>query len=159
MCSILRSKSDCVLVPSRGDDVGSACMQLTWCVQSFSVPLCAACHQLGWKRCLERLLDDAGVNNPAQQRRSKLQLLPARTCDACRDGWFAFDTVLVILMWFETWLLSLVQIFFGDISNSSSCFSACKRCWSSLVQSEGSGLGLVGAVAGNSRRAFFQASV
>ncbi|CAE7233177.1 NaCP60E [Symbiodinium microadriaticum] len=43
-----------------------------------------------------------------------------RTCDACRDGWFAFDTVLVILMWFETWLLSLVQIVFGDISNSSS---------------------------------------
>eukprot|EP00439_Symbiodinium_sp_Y106_P037291 s2732_g4.t1 len=46
--------------------------------------------------------------------------LETLTCDACRDGWFAFDTVLVILMWFETWLLSLVQIFFGDISNSSS---------------------------------------
>ncbi|CAE7282106.1 Sh, partial [Symbiodinium pilosum] len=43
-----------------------------------------------------------------------------RKCDACRDGWFAFDTALVMLMWFETWFLSLVQFFANDPSSSSS---------------------------------------
>ena len=48
---------------------------------------------------------------------------PVRKLDAFRDGWFAFDMVLVILMWFETWLLSLIQLVSGDISSSSSCLS------------------------------------
>lgn len=42
-----------------------------------------------------------------------------RKRDTCRDGWFVFDTLLVVLMIMETWGFSLVYAIFAENSTSS----------------------------------------
>lgn len=63
---------------------------------------------------------------------------------ALRDGWFVFDFILLVLMWLETWVLSLSLALFAPDANSSGpfeqAFVAVKQCKTGLFCMESKSL-------------------